>query len=506
MSSDGDRMPVPAAEASSIVRHSASTVFIGNLSFFCKENDIATLFSSYGQVTDMELAKSPEGNNLLYGYIELDSVINAQHCAANLNGRLFKGRFLRVRLASDPPSATADKKDLTNPTFTVHVRFVTHNLSLVVDEEFLRDKFVMFGDIVDISIRRYYRQVRRQYGYAFVEYRVKEDATRAASELEQFESGGVKIYSSISHRSARSWGSDDDHVHFSRDAKSLIEGAVHPSMIAPTLGDGVLHSHVPQLLPPPLPPIPPVSHSIATSNSDSQPFYSYPGHNNITPTMTVVYPQGYSYTVPSSSYFSVASSSIPPLPPSLTHPMSPSIYQSPTSNSSSNSQLQGFSPVSMNPHNTMEWSRGSMIAPSNILQNVTGVASSYISPSFNGTYVATSNQRQSLHGLSSSNVFMHHQGQQISSQHSAHSSIPPQQQHPHHQQTMAYYSFAPSGIMTVLPSAPSYPSSSANSTANITMSPIASSATVNNNCMPSYFSSSRRTASDMAENSTNRTA
>jgi hypothetical protein len=38
------------------------------------------------------------------------------------------------------------------------------------------------------------------------------------------------------------------------------------------------------------------------------------------------------------------------------------------------------------------------------------------------------------------------------------------------------------------------------------MSPIASSATVNNNCMPSYFSSSRRTASDMAENSTNRTA
>jgi hypothetical protein len=414
---------------------------------------------------------------------------------------------LRVRLASDPPSATADKKDLSNPTFTVHVRFVTHNPNLVVDEAFLRDMFVPFGEIVDISIRRYYRQIRRQYGYAFVEYRVKEDATRAACELEQFESGGVKIYSTISHRSAKSWGGEDDHVNFHRETRISTEGSVHPNMIAPTLGDSALHSHFPQPPPPPHPPISSVSQGVSNNSSDSQPFYSYPGHNGLTPTaMTVVYPQGYSYAVPSSTYFSVASSSIPPPPPSLTHPTSSSMFQSSTSNSSSNSQIQGFSPVSMSPHhNTMEWAHGSMMAPSGIMQTVNGVPSSYISPSYNSTFVATSNQQQAPHALPSSNIFVHHQGQQIPSQHSTHSSIRTPQQHQHHQQPMTYFSYAPGGVMTVVPTPPSYPSNNTNTTANIALSAIPSPPTVNNNAMPSYYSSSRMTASEVADNSNSRT-
>lgn len=86
---------LPGGAEDGTKRHSDSTIFIGNLSFFCKESDIIDMLSAYGKAKNVEFARSPEGNNLLYGYIELDDVSQAQQCAADLNGRLHKGRHLR---------------------------------------------------------------------------------------------------------------------------------------------------------------------------------------------------------------------------------------------------------------------------------------------------------------------------------------------------------------------------------------------------------------------------
>lgn len=97
MNEDSSRSPaaVGVSDTTTARKHNASTVFIGNLSFFCKESDLVSLFSTYGSVTNVEVARSPEGNNLLYGYVDLEGIAQAQQCAQELNGRLHKGRFLR---------------------------------------------------------------------------------------------------------------------------------------------------------------------------------------------------------------------------------------------------------------------------------------------------------------------------------------------------------------------------------------------------------------------------
>lgn len=223
--------------------------------------------------------------------------------------------FCRVRLAAEPPSAAVDRKDMSGPSFTVHVRFVTHNPVLVVDEEFLYNLFQPFGEIVDISIRRYYRQIRRQYGYAFVEYKMKEDAKTASGHFEHFESGGVKLFSTISHRSIKSWTGDDEagrtgeaeihsgHAHQSENSQNRRNSNSNMAMKP-------AHSDDPR--------------SSSFSNRRNSPFVGgsapsyFPGYSNHgrSPSMPVMLPPGYPIAM-APAFFPMASSMIPP--PSMTH-------------------------------------------------------------------------------------------------------------------------------------------------------------------------------------------
>ncbi len=43
----------------------AGTVFVGNLSFFCEETHLRSLFSSFGLLNDIEVVRSRNGNSLL---------------------------------------------------------------------------------------------------------------------------------------------------------------------------------------------------------------------------------------------------------------------------------------------------------------------------------------------------------------------------------------------------------------------------------------------------------
>lgn len=73
----------------------ARTIFVGDLSYFCTENDLYRLFASVGRsILHISIARKGEAS-LMYGFVELDSLEKAEQVSAEFNGQIFMGRKLR---------------------------------------------------------------------------------------------------------------------------------------------------------------------------------------------------------------------------------------------------------------------------------------------------------------------------------------------------------------------------------------------------------------------------
>jgi nucleolin len=73
-----------------------STLFVGNLSVFCSEHDIEQIFSTYGVILEIRMAKSEDrSKHLSYGFVKFASVASAQLAMHELNGALLCGRPLK---------------------------------------------------------------------------------------------------------------------------------------------------------------------------------------------------------------------------------------------------------------------------------------------------------------------------------------------------------------------------------------------------------------------------
>jgi RNA recognition motif-containing protein len=72
-------------------------LFVGDLSFFCLEQDLERLFSPFGQILEIVVSRSEKGrHSLLHGFIKMANLRDAEAAAANLNEIPFMGRTLRL--------------------------------------------------------------------------------------------------------------------------------------------------------------------------------------------------------------------------------------------------------------------------------------------------------------------------------------------------------------------------------------------------------------------------
>jgi RNA recognition motif-containing protein len=74
-------------------------LFVGNTSFFCNEVDLFELFSKFGKVIRVRMKRSGIGLNggrtLMYGFVEMADLINAQDAVKSLHGTRHLGRDIR---------------------------------------------------------------------------------------------------------------------------------------------------------------------------------------------------------------------------------------------------------------------------------------------------------------------------------------------------------------------------------------------------------------------------
>lgn len=77
----------------------SKTIYVANLPIASSEEDVASLFSQYGEILSIKLiADATTGENLGYGFIEMDDPV-ADQAIRELNGKDFQGQTLQVNQA-----------------------------------------------------------------------------------------------------------------------------------------------------------------------------------------------------------------------------------------------------------------------------------------------------------------------------------------------------------------------------------------------------------------------
>jgi RNA recognition motif-containing protein len=73
----------------------SKTLFLGDLSYFCAEDDIFALFSPFGPVSSIRVQRGVSGEPLLHGYVVFHNPQSARQALTEADGITFMGRKLR---------------------------------------------------------------------------------------------------------------------------------------------------------------------------------------------------------------------------------------------------------------------------------------------------------------------------------------------------------------------------------------------------------------------------
>jgi RNA recognition motif-containing protein len=84
-------------------------LFVGNLPFSAAENDVKSVFETFGAVSLVRIKKKSGQNSRGFGFVSMPDDIQAQAALVGLNGKEFMGRPLVVTI--ERPKPVKPKKD-----------------------------------------------------------------------------------------------------------------------------------------------------------------------------------------------------------------------------------------------------------------------------------------------------------------------------------------------------------------------------------------------------------
>jgi RNA recognition motif-containing protein len=83
-------------------------LYVGNISYQMVQNDLTDLFSPFGEVTSVKIITDPAtGRSKGFAFVELNDEEACNKAIAELDGKEFQGRGLRVSLAKPQPERGA---------------------------------------------------------------------------------------------------------------------------------------------------------------------------------------------------------------------------------------------------------------------------------------------------------------------------------------------------------------------------------------------------------------
>lgn len=157
------------------------TLYVGNLSYFCTEQDLFNCFSQFGRLVSIKIMYSKiDGSCLGYGFISFDNIYSYEK-ALRINGSMFMGRKLKVNFSHRKDNLLHEKE---KETICVHFSFISKQKNYLVNELFVRNLFDKESKIEDVIIRRSSLDLMGfQSGYGFIHYPLNDDGLRLLSEI-----------------------------------------------------------------------------------------------------------------------------------------------------------------------------------------------------------------------------------------------------------------------------------------------------------------------------------
>lgn len=172
-----------------------NTVYVGNLFFDAKEDDIRDFFSKYGQVTKIDLITDVRGYSKGFCFVQFGSRNDAAHAVQEGHGQLFAGRRLAVNFsAKRNPVVRAPAQ----PSSTLFVG----NLSYEITDKELNNLFRPLRNIRDVRVA-IDRRTGQPRGFAHADFTDVESAVEAKEKLEGQDIHGrnIKVDFSNTNRS-----------------------------------------------------------------------------------------------------------------------------------------------------------------------------------------------------------------------------------------------------------------------------------------------------------------
>ncbi|XP_020359947.1 RNA-binding protein 4.1 isoform X5 [Oncorhynchus kisutch] len=166
------RRPVAShSESRSII--TMVKIFIGNLSPDTTAEELRSLFSQYGKISECDIVKN-------FGFVHMDDKAKAEDAIKNLHHYELNGQAMNVEMSRGRPKASTK----------LHVG----NINSSCTNQELRAKFEEYGPVVECDIVK---------DYAFVHLERVEDAMEAVSGLDNTAFQGVATVScSVGHLSS----------------------------------------------------------------------------------------------------------------------------------------------------------------------------------------------------------------------------------------------------------------------------------------------------------------
>ncbi|KAK7521670.1 RNA binding domain-containing protein [Phyllosticta citriasiana] len=167
-----------AASASSEAPPPSQTIYVGNLFFQTKEDDLLSEFSKYGKVNEVRIIRNPRGLSKGFAFVTYDTHEAAVQAAKDKHQAVMDGRRLSVYVQDARPRRESARGD-SPPSKTLFIG----NLSYEMTDKDLNDLFRDIRNVLDVRVA-VDRRTGMPRGFAHADFIDVISATKAKEILE----------------------------------------------------------------------------------------------------------------------------------------------------------------------------------------------------------------------------------------------------------------------------------------------------------------------------------
>ncbi|KAL1305718.1 hypothetical protein AAFC00_007305 [Neodothiora populina] len=173
-------------------------LYVGNLFFEARANDIEREFSRFGNVVNCRLATDPKGLSRGFAFVEFSEASEAAEAQKNLNQQVFQGRRMAVQPHINRGAAASGERASSQraprpghdnpPSKTLFIG----NMSFEMTDKDLNDLFKNVANVIDVRVA-IDRRTGQPRGFAHADFVDVDAATNALAELNNKEVFGRRL-------------------------------------------------------------------------------------------------------------------------------------------------------------------------------------------------------------------------------------------------------------------------------------------------------------------------